>query len=235
MSEPLARADTMSLPTVTKVLNVLLHPFLIVGKKMATLISTTPSTTSNVPAADLYKLDDHTQGLLAIRTTTTILGRLQRHDMIRITDTEPVPGGSLEHRELQIYSALAAVAIINHDVVAVTADVTVQGHLKYRADCESETDHQPPKAAAEAAPCTTVRVVATAGKEDNAQYEPEPVPKSNVVHRVAMIMIMVIKNFFRSDPTPAPMEDPLIKSTERPGNLASDGDDAILDYLKEYP
>lgn len=218
--------------TVTKVLNVFLNPFLIVGKKMAALtgISTAPST-SNVPAIDSDSLDNHTRGLLALRTSTTLLGRLQQHDTITITDTDPIPGltrGSLEQRELHIYSALAAIAVIDHDVIAVTADVTVQGHLKFRADSDSE-------AAAAPGPSTAIRVVATEGKEENPQYEPEPVPESNIIQKITTLMIMVIKNFFRSDPPPAPTEEPLIKLPERPSNLASDSNDAILDYLKEYP
>jgi hypothetical protein len=97
-----------------------------------------PSTTLSHP-----RPNDIPRDILAFRTITTILARIQqeRPFKISLTDSEILPA---QQKELKISNALANLAVANHDVVAV-ATVQSPEELNVVACPRSDSvDQSPP-------------------------------------------------------------------------------------------
>ena len=166
--------------------------------------------------------------------------------------------------ELEVYSALATVAVINHDIVVLLSDVTSKGRIKTdpqvsrammisddmtasssRDFGDTESTQPPtfaPKSASESlaksssqTPNESLSVVVTPGNEPNPFYTP-PTTTYPYLRNGIRRLFTVVKNFLRSDkPVPAPTTEPLIKDLERPHGIPSDEQKDLFNYLKKYP
>lgn len=202
--------------------------------------------------------------IYTFRTITTMLGRMQYRDQVHVNDTKSEKAAGFERKQLQIYNALAAVAVMDTDVIAVATDVSAQGlpindnpesvnQMVIRVVVSSTSDELEYQVEVEESDDTPVAdVMQNSGLHTPHVSDPEAPSLLKKLRRMPWQGITFAKNFYTSNqpesgsestsnaaaaPTAQPAKEfimPTIQDAKRPDKLHSDTDEALSAYLGEY-